>query len=75
MLFRMLAWLMILPLPLLAQPLVRVSDACRYFKATNAPSRPPNAWQQIIFDDSTWLTSVGGFSKGLCPPHPLGFVA
>src|SRR5580765_794780 len=66
MVFRRMVWLVVLPLSLLAQQatLVRVSDACRYFKGTNAPSAPPAAWQQIAFDDSTWLTGVGGFSTG-----------
>src|SRR5437867_668247 len=66
MVFRMLPLLVVLPLPIVAQPatLVRVSDAWRYFKGTNAPSTPPNAWQQIAFDDSNWLTGVGGFSIG-----------
>jgi len=66
MVFRRMAWLMVLPLTVLAyEPtLVRVSDACRYFKGTNAPSAPPAAWQRIAFDDSTWLTGVGGFSTG-----------
>src|SRR5437667_2783487 len=66
MLFRRLAWLMVLPLSIAAQQatLVRVSDGWRYFKGTNAPSTPPTAWQQIVFDDSTWLTGVGGFSIG-----------
>ena len=64
MLFRWPAWLMVLPLSIVAQQatLVRVSDACRYFKGTNAPSTPATAWQQMAFDDSTWLTGVGGFS-------------
>ena len=66
MLFRRLAWLMVLPLSIAAQQatLVRVSDGWRYFKGTNAPSTRPSAWQQIAFDDSTWLTGVGGFSIG-----------
>src|SRR5437867_8304684 len=66
MLFRRLAWLMVLPLSIAAQQatLVRVSDGWRYFKGTNAPSTPPTSWQQIAFDDSTWLTGVGGFSIG-----------
>ena len=66
MLFRWPAWLMVLPLSIVAQQatLVRVSDGWRYFKGTNAPSTRPSAWQQIAFDDSTWLTGVGGFSIG-----------
>src|ERR1051326_3813141 len=65
MMFRWLAWLMVVPLTVWAQPtLVRVSDGCRYFKGTNAPSTPLTAWQQIGFDDSTWLSGVGGFSIG-----------
>jgi len=58
-----MAWLMVLPLSLLAQQatLVRVSDVRPYFKGTGAP---PAAWPQIAFDDSTWSKSVGGFSTG-----------
>src|SRR5687768_3013612 len=66
MVFRRMAWLMIivLPLPVLANEatLIRVNDSSRYFKGTNAPSAAPAAWQQIAFDDSTWLTGAGGFS-------------
>src|SRR5438552_13090710 len=63
---RWLVFLMVLPLSIVAQQatLVRVSDAWQYFKGTSAPSTPPTAWQQIVFDDSTWLTGVGGFSIG-----------
>ncbi len=61
-----LASLLVFPLSAWAQDatLVRVSDVWQYFKGTNAPSAPPNAWQQIAFDDSTWLTGVGGLSVG-----------
>src|SRR6266702_987898 len=66
MAFRWLAWLMVLPCSIVAQQatLVRVSDAWQYLKGSNAPSTPSTAWQQIAFDDSTWLTGVGGFSIG-----------
>ena len=66
MLFRVLAWLILLHLPALAYEgtLVRVGDSWKYFKGTNAPSALRTAWQQITFDDSTWLTGVGGFSIG-----------
>ena len=63
---RWLVFLMVLPLSIVAQQatLVRVSDAWQYFKGTSAPSTPSTAWRQIAFDDSRWLTGVGGFSIG-----------
>src|SRR6266542_2562534 len=66
MVLRWLVWLIVLPVPVIAYEatLVHVSDAWHYFKGTNAPSTPPAAWQQKDFDDSTWLTDVGGFSIG-----------
>ncbi|MFC1604190.1 GLUG motif-containing protein [Planctomycetota bacterium] len=36
----------------------------KFFKGTEAPSNPPDAWKAIDFDDSTWQTGPGGFGFG-----------
>src|ERR1044071_4486376 len=66
MLFRWLALVALTALPLAAQEagLVRVSDPWRYFKGTNAPSAPADAWRSPAFDDSAWGTATGAFYVG-----------
>ena len=36
----------------------------RYFKGTVAPSDPPTAWRENVFDDATWLTGATGIGYG-----------
>ena len=38
--------------------------AWKYFKGTEPPSNPPNAWNTVGFDDSLWQTGPGGFGYG-----------
>jgi len=44
--------------------LVSPGGAWKYFKGTEPPSNPPNAWNTIDFDDSHWQTGPGGFGFG-----------
>jgi len=36
----------------------------KFFKGTEPPGNPPNAWKAIDFDDSNWQTGPGGFGYG-----------
>jgi len=42
--------------------LVRMSEPWRFFRGTNEPSAPADAWRQVGFDDSTWASGRSGFS-------------
>jgi len=44
--------------------LVSPGQIWRYFKGTEPPSNPPEAWKAIDFDDSSWQTGPGGFGYG-----------
>ena len=44
--------------------LVSTGDTWAYFKGTTNPSTPTDAWRQVGFDDSSWLTGPGGFGYG-----------
>ncbi len=44
--------------------LVSPGGIWKYFKGTEPPSNPPNAWNTIDFDDSHWQTGAGGFGYG-----------
>lgn len=64
-------WLGWLPLALAIMPscapaeeLVRVSDPWRFFKGTNAPSAPADAWRRPGFNDAGWGTAIGAFNVG-----------
>ncbi|HUT46343.1 MAG TPA: GLUG motif-containing protein [Sedimentisphaerales bacterium] len=39
-------------------------ETWKFFKGTEPPSNPPNAWKAIDFDDSNWQTGPGGFGYG-----------
>ena len=47
-----------------ADPLVPAGDEWRYFKGTQEPSDPINAWREVGFDDSGWLSGRAGFGFG-----------
>ena len=36
----------------------------KFFKGTEPPSNPPDAWKVFDFDDSNWQTGAGGFGYG-----------
>ena len=44
--------------------LIAPGEVWKFFKGTEAPSNPPNAWKAIDFDDSHWQTGTGGFGYG-----------
>jgi len=39
-------------------------EAWRFFKGTQPPSNPADAWKAVDFDDSSWQTGVSGFGYG-----------
>jgi len=39
-------------------------ETWKFFKGTEPPGNPPNAWKAIDFDDSNWQTGAGGFGYG-----------
>ncbi|GEM_PF-1763716 len=39
-------------------------EVWKFFKGTEPPGNPPNAWKAIDFDDSNWQTGPGGFGYG-----------
>ena len=39
-------------------------ETWKFFKGTEPPSNPPNAWKAIDFDDSNWQTGAAGFGYG-----------
>jgi len=39
-------------------------ETWKFFKGTEPPSNPPNAWKAIDFDDSNWQTGPAGFGYG-----------
>ena len=47
-----------------AQVLLSTNTSWRYAKGTNEASIPTNAWRQLAFDDSSWLTGVAPFHYG-----------
>ncbi len=47
-----------------AQVLLSTNTIWRYAKGTNEASIPTNAWRQLAFDDSAWLTGVAPFHYG-----------
>src|SRR5262245_2867969 len=44
--------------------LVSLGESWRFFRGTNEPSDPTNAWRQAGFDDSHWEVGISGFSSG-----------
>ncbi|MCZ6793634.1 MAG: lamin tail domain-containing protein [Planctomycetota bacterium] len=46
------------------QTLIAVGDEWRYFKGTEAPSDPPEAWRQPEFDDAGWLLGATPIGYG-----------
>jgi len=44
--------------------LISVGETWRYFKGTSEPSDPIDAWRQIGFDDSGWLSGPTGIGYG-----------
>jgi len=44
--------------------LVSPGDTWKFFKGTEPPSSPFDAWKAIDFDDSNWQTGPGGFGYG-----------
>jgi parallel beta-helix repeat protein len=44
--------------------LVSPGDTWKFFKGTEPPASPPDAWKDIDFDDSQWQTGPGGFGYG-----------
>jgi len=44
--------------------LIAPGETWKFFKGTEAPSNPANAWKAVDFDDSSWLTGPAGFGYG-----------
>jgi predicted phosphodiesterase len=54
--------------------LIRVAENWRFFKGTNEPSTPPEAWRAVDFDDSKWPIGQSGFSSvSTSPPEFTSF--
>jgi hypothetical protein len=47
-----------------SRELVSPSGAWRFFRGTESPSTPADAWRQTDFDDSSWETGAAGFGFG-----------
>ena len=47
-----------------ARVLVATNSTWRYFKGTSEASNPTNAWRELDFDDSAWLTGAAPFHYG-----------
>ncbi len=47
-----------------ARVLVATNSTWRYFKGTAEASTPTNAWRELAFDDSAWLTGAAPFHYG-----------
>ncbi len=43
---------------------VEPNDTWQFFRGTEPPSDPPNAWKEIDFNDSLWETGQSGFGYG-----------
>jgi hypothetical protein len=43
---------------------VAPGDTWRFFRGTQPPSAPADAWKEIDFDDSTWQMGASGFGYG-----------
>jgi len=44
--------------------IISPGETWKFFKGIEPPSNPPDAWKNIDFDDSNWLTGPGGFGYG-----------
>ena len=44
--------------------LISTNDTWSYFKGVSEASNPTNAWRDVDFDDSAWLTGVAPFHYG-----------
>ena len=44
--------------------IIAPGESWKFFKGTEPPSNPPNAWTAIDFDDSQWQTGPAGFGYG-----------
>lgn len=47
-----------------ARVLVATNSTWRYFKGTSEAPTPTNAWREVDFDDSAWLTGAAPFHYG-----------
>ncbi len=47
-----------------ASDLVVPADIWKFFRGTQAPSDPPDAWQKTDFDDAAWESGPAGFGYG-----------
>ena len=48
-----------------ARVFVATNSTWRYFKGTSEASTPTNAWRELAFDDSAWLTGSAPFHFGI----------
>ncbi len=44
--------------------LIAPGETWKFFKGTEPPGNPPNAWKAVDFDDSSWQTGAAGFGYG-----------
>jgi hypothetical protein len=44
--------------------IIALGESWKFFKGTEPPSNPPDAWTAIDFDDSQWQTGPAGFGYG-----------
>lgn len=47
--------------------LIRIAEPWRYFKGTNEPSNPAQAWRDLQFPDADWPSAPSGFSSSSTP--------
>ena len=48
--------------------LIGVAENWRYYKGTNEPSNPTEAWRALDFDDAKWPVSPSGFASSFTSP-------
>jgi len=58
------AWAMTIQLGSGGAEFVAPGDTWRFFRGTEPPSAPADAWKGTGFDDSTWQTGASGFGYG-----------
>jgi len=64
MLSHSVAWSMTIQLGSEGIEFIKPGDEWQFFRGTEPPSSPPDAWQEIDFNDSGWETGQSGFGYG-----------
>lgn len=58
------AWSMTIELGLGGLDLIEPGETWTFFRGTEAPSDPPDAWYEVDFNDADWETGESGFGYG-----------